>query len=92
MKSYLTWNQAQRLERLFHQSPRTGRTWKTRFNDLWQTVIAHVTISEEPHVWHSRNEQGHMVWNGYDPRTQRSLHNASASEMRVWLEDRHYSF
>lgn len=80
----------QRLERILHQPAQNGRNLKARFNNLWQTAIAHLAISSEPHVWQTQDATGQMVWNSYDPNTGRSIHRVSAAELRVWLEERHY--
>jgi hypothetical protein len=89
MKS-LNWHNVQTLERVFHQPTQPGRTWKTEVNDLWQTAIAHLAVSDEPHVWKSQDERGYTVWNAYDPKTGRSVNKLSESDVRVWLEERHY--
>jgi hypothetical protein len=90
MKSHLTWNTIQKLERSFHQPTQPKQNWKTELNELWKRAIAYFAASDEPHVWQSQNQQGETVWNAHDPRTGRSVNDLSASELRVWLEERHY--
>lgn len=89
MKSQLTWQDAQTLERSLRQPTRTGSNWKAQFNNLRQSVIARLALSDEPRAWQAQNEQGEMRWNAYDPKTGRSVSNKSADELRVWLEERY---
>ncbi|MBD1909446.1 MULTISPECIES: hypothetical protein [unclassified Leptolyngbya] len=80
----------QTLERIFQKPSRRNNAWKAQLNNLWQAAIAHLSVSSEPHVWCSEDAAGREVWNSYDPTTGQALHGVSASELRVWLEDRHY--
>lgn len=92
MKSQLSWQDYQNLEFPSHLTPknRPHRSLKTQLNDLWQSIIASLSTSSEPHVWLTKDGAGHTVWNAYDPVTQRSIEQVSANELRAWLEDRHY--
>lgn len=57
---------------------------------IWQNLIAHCDVSDEPRVWPSRNRDGVPAWNAYDPVTGQSVHLVSEAELRVWLEELHY--
>jgi len=59
-------------------------------HDLRQRIAAHLSVSSEPHVWQTQNDAGQMVWSAYDPSNGRAIHGVSESEMRIWLEERHY--
>lgn len=90
MKSQLTWQNAQILERSDRQPTQTQQGWKSQFNHLWQSIVARLAFTQEPHVWQVQNGQGEQRWNAYDPKTGRSVSNQSADELRVWLEKRYY--
>lgn len=90
MKSHLSWQNAQTLERIFHQSPARQRSLKTPLNKVWQRAIAYFAASNEPHVWQTQDVDGKPVWNAYDPATHRSIDQVSAAELRIWLEERYY--
>lgn len=89
MKSQLAWYTIQNLERSFHQSAHGDRR-NNRWNGFWHWAIARLALSSEPHVWQSQNGKDSSLWSAYDPKTGRSVHNLPASELRVWLEERHY--
>lgn len=89
MKSQLDWQNVQMLERSYRQPEQSGNTWKTAWRNLWQTMIARLAVSQDPHVWQSLDEQGQGSWNAYDPKTGQSVQQVSATELRVWLEHRY---
>ncbi|QQE64915.1 hypothetical protein GFS31_15990 [Leptolyngbya sp. BL0902] len=68
-------------------SPSRAAEWLHR---LWQLVISHVEISDEPRVWQSQSRDSAPAWNAYDPITGQSVHLVSEVELRRWLEDLHY--
>jgi hypothetical protein len=94
MKSQLTWHDVQSLENCFYQPTQTKRTRRTQLNNLlnnlWQTIVARLAVSDEPRVWKSQDDQGCILWNAYDPRTGRSVNKMTTAELQVWLEERHY--
>jgi hypothetical protein len=90
MKSYTNWQEQQKLERIFRQSPQKSRSFVSQLNDFWQRAIAFLEVSSEPRVWQTRNTVGETVWSAYAPSTGRSIEQVSASELRIWLEERHY--
>lgn len=57
---------------------------------IWQGVLAHLNVSDEPRVWASQNQTGVPAWNAYDPITGQSVHLVSEAELRTWLEELHY--
>jgi hypothetical protein len=92
MKSQLSWKEYRALEFSTEQPAKTPARLglKAKLNHLWQRVIAYLNPSTEPHVWQTEDSTGQVVWNAYDPVTRQSVEQVSASEMRVWLEERHY--
>ena len=56
-----------------------------------QAFRRQLMVDAEPRVWYTCDAEGHLWWHAYEPMTRRSLYDASEAEMRVWLEQRHYS-
>lgn len=90
MRSQMHWQPVHPMARTSRQHPTSGPTWTKGVKALWQRAIAHLTVSDEPHVWHSQDAQGQTLWNAYDSRTGRSISRVSATNLRIWLEERHY--
>ncbi|MGD1863805.1 MAG: hypothetical protein ACFB0D_04545 [Phormidesmis sp.] len=63
---------------------------RTRLSSLLRSLVAPLTVSAEPRVWTSKNTAGHTLWNAYDALSDRVIRNASETELRIWLETRHY--
>lgn len=63
--------------------------WPT-MNRFWQSLLAHLDVSEEPRVWRGADQDGKPAWNAYDPVTGQSVHLVSEAELRTWLEELHY--
>ncbi|MGJ3248472.1 MAG: hypothetical protein ACFE0I_20615 [Elainellaceae cyanobacterium] len=91
MKSLTNWHTYQTWASDAH-TPRqmVNLAWSETLHDLWQRVAAHLSVSSEPHVWQTQNDAGQTVWSAYDPSNGREIHGVSESEMRIWLEERHY--
>lgn len=83
-----TWRGHQQLESTSQRLPKKNK--QVGAKAIWQTLLAYLTTSSEPHVWKTQDATGHTQWNAYDPVTRQSAYLASAEEMRVWLEERHY--
>jgi hypothetical protein len=64
-------------------------SWPT-MTRLWQSLLAHLDMSEEPRVWPRLDQAGNPAWNAYDPVTGQSVHLLSEAELRTWLEELHY--
>ncbi|PZV15792.1 MAG: hypothetical protein DCF21_11340 [Leptolyngbya sp.] len=58
--------------------------------DFWQNLLARLEATSEPRVWKASDTSGATLWNAYDPITQMAIDNASADELRTWLEELHY--
>ncbi len=65
---------------------------------IWQRLqawgdrlVASLTTTTEPHVWKTYDRQGHRFWHTYDPLTKQEECFASETEVRIWLENRHYA-
>lgn len=58
-------------------------------SNLVSTLFMQMTSTSEPRVWESKDAAGHTLWNAYDSVSDRIIHNASETEMRIWLETRH---
>lgn len=57
--------------------------------NLFQTIRSKLSLSTEPQVWETRTAAGETVWSAEDTFSRRSIYNVSASDMRVWLEERY---
>lgn len=58
---------------------------------VWESWQQNLSTKDEPHIWQTRDRNGDVLWNAYDPVTDRSLYYASEAEVRIWLENR-YSY
>ncbi|WP_008309266.1 hypothetical protein [Leptolyngbya sp. PCC 6406] len=67
-----------------------GQTWKATMAELVHRAIAYLDVSHQPHVWKSLDPQGWTLWNAYDPQSGQWISKLSDTEMRIWLEQRHY--
>ncbi|MGB3294939.1 MAG: hypothetical protein WBB01_18305 [Phormidesmis sp.] len=65
------------------------RTVTVRLRDLWNTLQARFGPGCEPYAWETKTPTGQIVWNAYDPISGRLIRDASASEVRTWLEQRY---
>lgn len=90
MKSQLNWQAYQKLE-FPSRSKRQPSPW-SKLNDVWQVVLTYFSASSEPKVWQSEDASGLSQWKAYDPVTGESAVYDSETEMRVWLEERHYQY
>ncbi|HEY9646183.1 MAG TPA: hypothetical protein V6C88_07435 [Chroococcidiopsis sp.] len=90
MKSQLSWHDVHTLERAYRSPNPPRHRWAETFNNLWQTAIAHLSATDEPHVWRTEDANGQTLWHAYDPKTDQALNDVSEAEMRIWLEERHY--
>lgn len=52
----------------------------------WQRLLTHLNATTEPRVWQTSDRR----WNAYDPISQLTIDQASADELRTWLEELHY--
>ncbi|MBE9137291.1 hypothetical protein IQ254_08730 [Nodosilinea sp. LEGE 07088] len=57
-----------------------------RLASNWDRLLAHLNTTTEPRVWQTSDRR----WNGYDPISQLTIDQASADELRTWLEELHY--
>lgn len=80
MKLPLTWQEYQRLEQTQPSTP----TATAHLNDFWQVTLA--KLWARTRVWQVRNAAGQLAWSAYNPETQRTIRQATASEVRAWLE------
>lgn len=63
---------------------------KSRFQQFWLWLRSNLLSSDEPRVWFTRDRAGQTWWHGDDPVTGRSINYVTETEMRVWIEQRHY--
>lgn len=91
MKSSISWKEYQELELIASNQPQTKwQRLQARFHQMWLQAIARLESSSEPNVWRTHDEVGAITWNAYDPITGKAIYQVSASEVRAWLEERHY--
>lgn len=91
MKSQLSWQAHQNLKSSSQQQNHNLSVW-SRINDTWQMALTYFAASSEPHVWLSQDASGLPQWKAYDPITGQSATCSSETEMRTWLEERHYQY
>lgn len=89
MKSSISWKEYQELELITQPQTRWQR-FQARLRQRWHQAIARLEASSEPNVWRTHDEVGAITWNAYDPVTGKAIYQVSASEVRVWLEERHH--
>lgn len=63
--------------------------WQLPLNHLWQSLQARLWGGVEPRVW-SVCPTTPTLWNGYDPVTGEVIHQVTETDLRIWLEERHY--
>lgn len=93
MKFPLSWQDYQNIEFTSSHPQKSDRRFKpTRLNDIWQRVLNYFAVSSEPRVWQSQDATGLLQWKALDPITGESVSYDSETEMRSWLEERHYQY
>ena len=65
------------------------RNIKAQINSLLKVLVRQLTGSSEPRVWSSTDANGETLWNAIDMASDRTLRNATETEMRIWLEERY---
>ena len=65
------------------------RTVKSQISSLLKVLVRQLTGSSEPRVWSSTDANGETLWNAVDMASDRTLRNATETEMRIWLEERY---
>jgi hypothetical protein len=53
-------------------------------------LMHHLLRGNEPCVWEKHNSAGEIYYLCYDPRTRRSVHCGTETEVRVWLDQLPY--
>jgi hypothetical protein len=93
MKSSMNWQQYQYSGQIPAQSERNEHklTIGSKLKSIWQTATAHLESSSEPRVWSTQDQTGRVTWSACDPTTRQSISQLNEQEMRVWLEERHYT-
>jgi hypothetical protein len=92
MKSSMNYDLYQQLEFGVEQQRKQESGWVYKFNQLWQNVLLFLSTAPEPRVWKMCNEAGEVYWNADDPITGERVQRLTETEMRAWLEDRHYNY
>ncbi|MGB7250524.1 MAG: hypothetical protein WBC73_16425 [Phormidesmis sp.] len=95
MRSTLTYrlpsNQAYWPLRLGTTSKHSRRGLALQLRDLLETLATQLRGSTEPYVWESKDASGQTVWNAEDRVSGSVIRHASETEIRIWLEERHYT-
>ena len=88
MKSTLSWQDYQRMELIKSES----RTYSAMgfVRNLLNEAMARFTATTDPQIWTTKNRNGQVQWNAYDPMTQQSINFLTEDDLRIWLENRHY--
>lgn len=94
MKASISHQEYQRLELISDsESTKAGKaelTMQQSLQQLWHTLTTYLN-STEPRVWRTVDQDaGQLVWNAYDPTTNRRGKFSNEQDLRVWLEERYY--
>jgi len=92
MKYSISTFEREKLEFLYHQSPKKAKRTDVfaPIKSIWQQVVNYLNATNELQVWQSSDRNGRTWWNAYDPITGRTTKRDSESEMRTWIEERYY--
>ncbi|MBE9182997.1 hypothetical protein IQ268_31160 [Oculatella sp. LEGE 06141] len=91
MKSSTSWLEYQRHRfNRSYQQPAAQPGITTSLNSVWNSLRAYLFTSSEPRIWTTVDSLGETQWHGYDPLTRQSVECTSETDMRIWLEQRHY--
>ncbi|MBW4661189.1 MAG: hypothetical protein KME15_21135 [Drouetiella hepatica Uher 2000/2452] len=90
MKPAISWLEYQQLELILPAKP-VKVSWCDRLLHLWREWMCHLTQPTDIQISSVCDASGKVWWSGYDPQTQRSLHQVSENEIRVWIERRYLS-
>jgi nitrite reductase/ring-hydroxylating ferredoxin subunit len=63
---------------------------RSRLAQLWQEARSRLIRSTELQVWQSQDANCEAHWSAYDPETGATVQDLTESEMRIWIERRHY--
>lgn len=82
----------EQLEQLWQASPslpqlKSSNPWYKR---LGRSIMQSLTDSDQVRIWTKITPSG-TQWSAYDPKLQRRFSAYSEADLRVWLEQRHYS-
>jgi hypothetical protein len=58
---------------------------------LWRRVINLLVSNTELQVWQTTTEDGHLIWQAYDPVSHELVIRGSEDDMRAWIETRYYN-
>ncbi|MEL6604172.1 MAG: hypothetical protein AAFP20_13205 [Cyanobacteria bacterium J06614_10] len=84
-----TINQAYWPKRLSNPDRDPQKSLATKLKNLSRTLLSQLSGSSDPQVWQSKTRDGQVVWNAQDSLTGRVIHDASETEIRIWLENRY---
>ncbi|MGG6296154.1 hypothetical protein ACQ4M4_17335 [Leptolyngbya sp. AN02str] len=86
------WQLTSKLEGYVQPSLRPSRkpVLSQGLADLWYGLMDRLAVSNEPHIWSTRDSAGNLRWKAHDPLTNETTDAMTDAEMRQWLEERHY--
>lgn len=58
---------------------------------VWLRVINLLVSNTELQVWQAMTDEGHLIWQAYDPVSHELVTRGSEDEMRAWIETRYYN-
>jgi hypothetical protein len=62
------------------------RQHQSLLGKLLQAIVTAFKPHDEPIFWKKRDRNGNAYWQGYDPKSNRSIYLASEDEVRIWLD------
>ncbi|GEM_PF-1148989 len=84
----LGWRSAMNADLSLSQQPSSlGRTLRNCWQFITQSLSSNMFMPSEPQVWEADPTKG--LLSVRDPRTGRTLYNATEEEVRIWLEERY---
>ena len=92
MKSTLTWSIYQFLTSATHGEKPCRTSLKDMLMQAFQSAKAYLNVGSEPYVWKTTRAVGEPLWSACDPITHKAIEGVSETEVRVWLEERHYQY
>ena len=59
---------------------------------IFQKIVRSLTVNyNEPHIEQKKDRYGNLYWKVFDCRTKKLYTFGSTSEVRAWIEQRHYT-
>lgn len=90
MRAFANLSTKEELESEIIQEQETPSKMLSGWQKMVQKFLTAVVSKRELRVWSTSDRSGNTEWHAYDPETGRSIHVASETEMRHWIEQSYY--